>query len=101
MIIKRQSIKKMPFRGFTKFSHIEERFDELNNWHIETHKPFTLWFVNPENSLRQWVNGTNDDGFVVGIESYTELKEKIQNKLRQMGYSDVSEIPQNIRITYE
>jgi len=91
----------MPFRGFTKFSHIEERFDELNNWHLVTHKPFILWFVNPENSLRQWVNGTNDDGFVVGIESYTELKEKIQNRLRQMGYSDVSEIPQDIRITYE
>lgn len=85
---------------FTKFSQIEKRFEEYNNI-TTTRNSFTLWFVNPKNSLRQWVNGTGSNGFVVGIESYTELKEKIQDKLRKMGYSNVSEIPEDITITYE
>jgi len=91
----------MPFTGYTKFSQIEKRFDESNQWHLTTHQSFTMWFVNPKNSLRQFVNGTGANGFIIGIESYTELKEKIQDKLRKMGYTDVSEIPEDITITYE
>ncbi len=91
----------MPFSGFTKFSQIEKRFDTSNNWHLVKKKSFTLWFLEPKNSLRRFVNGTDANGYLVKIESYSELKEKIQDILRQMGYSDVSEIPQDITITYE
>ncbi len=91
----------MPFRGFSKFSQIEKRFDESNNWHLTTKQSFTIWFVEPKNSLRQFVNETGENGFIVAIKSYTELKEKIQDKLRQMGYDDVNEIPEDVTITYE
>ena len=36
--------------------------------------------------MRRSVNGTDANGYLIGIESYTELKEKIQDILRQMYY---------------
>ncbi len=88
-------------KGFTKFSQIEKKFDKSNNWHLVTHKSFTLWFLEPKNSIRNFVNGTDANGYLIKIESYIDLKNKIQDKLRKMGYSDVSEIPEDIIITYE
>lgn len=59
-----------------------------------------MWMVQQENGLRQWVNEHDTDGTMKRISDYDELKEKIQNKLRQMGYTIVSEIPPSIIITF-
>jgi hypothetical protein len=46
-----------------------------------------------------WLNDRDVDGTFIQIKTYTELKKKIQDRLKSMGYSDVSEIPEDIQIT--
>ena len=48
-----------------------------------------------------WLNDRDDDGKFIQITTYTELKKKIQDRLTIMGYSDVSEIPEDVEILCE
>ena len=84
-----------------KFAHIKKVFKTWNepvkygSGYIE----IKMWFV--ERGFRTWLNDRDVDGKLIQIKSYTELKKKIQDRLKIMGYSDVSEIPADIEITCE
>lgn len=86
-----------------KFAHIKKVFKnwnepvEYNSGYIE----IKMWFVERERGLSAWLNDRDVDGKLIQIKSYTELKKKIQDRLKIMGYSDVSEIPTDIKITCE
>lgn len=88
----------MPAGVFTTFSQIEKGFQTSN---VISHETFTFWFLETQNSLRRFLNARDENNYLCGFKSYPQLKQKIQDILRQIGYDDVSEIPHNITITYE
>ena len=79
-----------------KFELIEKWFDKYNKCNYRNVK---IWFVNEENGMRQWLNDQTKDGDFLEIISYDDLKNKIQIKLKKMGYTVVNVIPEGMSIS--
>ena len=80
---------------YSNFRRVKHYFDK---WRRDTDNE--MWMVQQTNGLRQWVNTYDEDGKMNRINDFSELKNKIQDKLRQMGYSDVDELPDGVKIVY-
>jgi hypothetical protein len=82
-----------------KFAHIKKLFKLYNepDCYPGGYKQVRIW--NIVKGLMLWLNDRDVDGTFIQIKTYTELNKKIQDSLKSMGYSDVSEIPEDIQIT--
>ncbi len=79
-----------------KFDHIKKRF-KTDNSSPEGGEYIKTWLIMIGTQV-WWLNDRDGDGKFIKINSYSELKKKIQNKLKLIGFSDVTEIPQDIKI---
>jgi hypothetical protein len=77
--------------SFKKFAFIKRYFE---NHH--TPDDNGVWLIVQTNDIRRFVNTTNER-----INTFDELKCIIQQKLNQMGYSDVNEIPNGMSVDYQ
>jgi hypothetical protein len=84
-----------------KFAHIKKGFRMYNETvkYPSGYEEVKIWWLG--RGIRMWLNDRDVDGKFLKIRSYTELKKKITDRLKLMGYSDVSEIPEDIQITIE
>jgi hypothetical protein len=84
-----------------KFEHIKRKFRMYNETlkYPGGYENVKIWYV--VRGIRMWLNDRDDDGKFLKIRSYRELKKKIEDTLKLWGYSDVSEIPEDIEITSE
>jgi len=95
----------MPFKSFR---HIQKRFDTWNTKQEDDgpgYYPFAIWYF--VKGLTLWLNDQEDQVNEEGgrsmkkIATFEELKEKIQDKLRLYGYTNVDEIPEGVEIVCE